>query len=80
MEETDENPFDLLTHVQTEGFLVGFAGVAKVITEDGTLRAEFVAHEMNNYETIGMLTVVLDDLRAEYAAIWSAGEEDAEEE
>jgi hypothetical protein len=62
------NPFDLTNQVETDGFLSGYIAVVKVIREDGSLYVELVAHDMNNYESVGVLTEVLDKIRAANAA------------
>lgn len=61
-----------------DGFLVGFVGVLKVIDGDGGMSTQFIAHEMNNYETVGVLAAVLDRVRASNAMYdsWEEEEED----
>lgn len=76
-EELNDNPFDLTGQVQTEGYLSGYIAVVKIIREDGSMYVELVAHDMNNYESVGALLEVTDKIRAANAAMpWDEEDED----
>lgn len=75
-----ENPFDLAAQVVGDGlYLSGYIAVIKLIDGEGKLVTQFVAHEMNNYETVGVLAAVLDRVRATNAG-YDSWDEDEEEE
>lgn len=72
----DENPFDLSLRVEGDRIMpVGYIAVMKVLNEDGDMEVQVVAHEVSNYELVGMLTAVLDGQRASNVALEVAPEE-----
>lgn len=80
--EAPENVFDLATQVDAgDSYLVGYVAIVKFLSEDGEVCTRFVAHEMNNYEIVGILQAHLDVIRQENViALYPAAEEEDEGE
>lgn len=77
--EVEVNVFDLTTQVVTpDSYVVGYIAAVKLLTEDGEMGTEFITHDMNNFEAVGILQALLDRLRASNAAYEAWDDEENE--
>jgi hypothetical protein len=78
--EAEVSPYDLAQQVEGDCYLTGYIAIIKTITEEGEIDVRLAIHEMNNFEALGMLTVLLDRLRAENTVQYEIEIDDEEED
>lgn len=75
-----DDPFNLTTQLNSEGYVVGYIAVVKVIDDNMDVLTEFICRDIGRYEAVGMLTAILDRLRGSNALYGVEDEYEPEDE